>query len=677
MRRVALQLSDNSTLTAKASRAFGWIFASTLLTRFGTFAIGVMLARLLGPHAFGMYAVALVALNAMQTFNELGVSLAIVRWESDPDEIIPTVTVISVLVSLVTYAACFFIAPAYAAAMGAPAATNIVRVLALAILIDGFANTPSGLLQRHFRQRQQVIALQVGGWLGTGVTVALAWSGHGAMSLAVGQVIGALIVVILLVTFAPQSLHLGFDRAKALALLRFGLPLAGSNFVTFGVTSVDQLVVGHVLGPVTLGFYVLALNLASWPINMFSQPVASVAPAVFSRLQPDRAAMRKTFVTVAGLLGAVALPACLVIGGSARPLISFVYGPRWLPAAQPLLWLALLGAMRIFFLLAYDYLVVLGRSRFLLLVQILWLATLIPALITGARADGIYGAALAEAAVATFAVLPCYLGGLRRVGIRLRALGGHLWLPSTGAVVAGLVAVASAKAIPNTFSALAVSGAATLAIIGLLAYRMRRVFAMLRQATSEPRENAASPLSNESLTTGEEITSEASAVWGVIETPSALHNDCPSEPSVWQQPLLTRSTCHELTGPLTIIRNPTTKMPGREDLSATSPLYRATAKSQQWDPAKAPYRDRAAKADTTHALSGMHSDSHRSHMHLPQEATVHQGQVQPSKRHDAGRSADTAAEIAAALALLIDMSNTIDDDQQVGRTHRRGHGHEI
>ena len=46
--------------------------------------------------------------------------------------------------------------------MGAPEATDVVRVLALAILIDGFCNTPSGLLQRQFQQGKATIAAQVG-----------------------------------------------------------------------------------------------------------------------------------------------------------------------------------------------------------------------------------------------------------------------------------------------------------------------------------------------------------------------------------------------------------------------------------------------------------------------------------------------------------------------------------
>ena len=442
-----------------------------MLSKFAMFGLGVMLARLLGPHAFGTYAVAYVALFTLLTFNELGVSLAIVRWEDDPSEIVPTVTTISAAVSAVIYTVCFFAAPAYAAAMGAPGATSVIRVLALVVLSDACTNTPAALLQRSFRQRQRVIADQVNCWLGTGTTIALAWSGHGPMSLAIGRLAGCVAGAILLVAFAPESLRLGFDAAKARALLRFGLPLAGGNVVAFAVVTVDQLVVGRMLGAVALGCYALALNLAGWPLTIFSRPVRNVGPAVFARLQHDGAAMRATFLSAAGLLCAAALPVCLAIGGSARPLISFVYGTRWLPAARPLGWLALLGAVQIFVLLAYDFFVVLARSRLLLAIQLGWLLALVPALVAGARADGLAGASGAELAVAVAGVLPCYLSALSKAGIRLRTLARHLRLPVAGSAVAGSAAVAAARVAPGDFPALVASGITAAAIAGLLTYR--------------------------------------------------------------------------------------------------------------------------------------------------------------------------------------------------------------
>src|SRR6204780_3163664 len=268
--------ADKGSLPGLASRALGWSFASNLIARVGTLPVGIVLARLLGPHAFGTYAVALVALTAVLSFNDLGVSLAIVRWEGEPAEIAPTVATLSLTSSLIIYAGCFLGAPAFASAMGAPAATGVIRVLALNVIVDGVAATPASLMQRYFSQDRKAIADQVNSWLGVAVSLGLAWQGFGAMSLAIGRMSGAVASGILFVAFSPEPVRFGFDKSKARALCRFGLPLAGSSIVVFAVTNVDQLVVGHMLGTTALGYYALAVNLATWPVAMFSLPTRAV-----------------------------------------------------------------------------------------------------------------------------------------------------------------------------------------------------------------------------------------------------------------------------------------------------------------------------------------------------------------------------------------------------------------
>jgi O-antigen/teichoic acid export membrane protein len=474
-----LRLADRSTLAGQAGRALGWNFTSNALGRLGTVGIGVLLARMLGPHAFGTYAVAWVALLAVGSFNDFSLSLAIVRWPGDPAEIVPTIMTISGITSVIVYIGCFVGAPAYASAMGAPAAADVVRVLAITVVLDGTVGTPVALLDRHFRQDRRTIVDQVNNWLGAFLSVGLAWAGLGPMSLALGRTVGALTAAGLYVGFSPEPLRFGFDRTRARALLRYGTPITGSAIIAFAVGNLDQLVVGRMLGATALGFYVLAANLAGWPVVMFSRPVRSVAPAAFARLQHDRTAMQAGFLSAATMLGAVTVPVCLSIGGSAVPLVGFVYGQRWLPAAHVLMWLALLAALRIFFELTYDYLVVLVRTRAVFTVQMVWLFALVPALIVGARADGTVGVAAAEVAVAAFVILPWYLRELKRVGIRARALGGRLWPPLAGAAAAGLAAVDAGIVAPNYLTALVMSGVAASAAIGLVAASMRGTLTQL------------------------------------------------------------------------------------------------------------------------------------------------------------------------------------------------------
>src|SRR6478609_1354265 len=116
-RRGATEVAESRALGGAASRALSWSFINTAVSRFGTLAIGIVLARLLGPTEFGTFAVATVALIAVLSFNELGVSLAIVRWTADPRIIAPTVTTISVVTSSLLTIGAVLAAPAFSAAM--------------------------------------------------------------------------------------------------------------------------------------------------------------------------------------------------------------------------------------------------------------------------------------------------------------------------------------------------------------------------------------------------------------------------------------------------------------------------------------------------------------------------------------------------------------------------------
>jgi hypothetical protein len=66
----------------------------------------------------------------------------------------------------------------------------------------------------------------------------------------------------------------------------------------------------------------------------------------------------------------------------------------------------------------------LGRTKFLLILQLVWIGILVPAMVLGAHKDGILGAAYAHVAVIVPIVLPSYLLVLKRVtGVRLTTLG--------------------------------------------------------------------------------------------------------------------------------------------------------------------------------------------------------------------------------------------------------------
>ncbi|GAB89094.1 oligosaccharide flippase family protein [Gordonia rhizosphera] len=474
---------SKTTRSPNAQRALVWSFANTAIGKFGTVLISVIIARLLGPDEFATFAVAMVALAAVLSFNELGVSLAIVRWEGDPRSIGPTVTTISVVASLVFFAAGLVAAPEFAQAMGDPGATDVVRLMLVCVPLNGLVATPAAMLQREYQQGRRTVADQVNIWLGAGISIALVILGWGAMSLAIGRVVASVVFSIMLILYSPAPLRFGWHRDLVGPLLRFGLPLAGASIVVFTVGYADQIVVGSVIGAKALGFYLLAFNLSSWPVTLLSQPIRAVAPAAFARIQTDRDQMGVNYRAAYTVVFAVAAPVCAFIAAAADPIVTLVFGAEWVPAAAALQWLALAAVVRILFELSYDFLAVKRRSTVLMAIQIAWLTALVPALLVGAQLSGIGGVAAAQFVVATLILIVGYGWALSSAGVDAWALVRSSLLPVVAGVVAGAGSILITRMVDSDLVADLTAGFFSLAVMGMSVWMVRSSIRTLRGAT--------------------------------------------------------------------------------------------------------------------------------------------------------------------------------------------------
>ncbi|WP_240803762.1 oligosaccharide flippase family protein [Streptomyces sp. A0592] len=453
------------SLGRKVGSAAKWSLINTVVMRLGNFATGIVLARyFLGPEAWGVYGIAQTVLLVLLSANELGVSLAIVRWEGDPRRFAPTVLTLSAASSCLLYAVLFATAPAVADVLGSPEASGVLRVMCLCVVLDGLSQVPAGFLTREFAQGRRMAVDGLNFALSTAVTLLLAVQGWGAMSFAWGSVVGNVAALIGCCLAAPGTLKFGWDREQARALLKFGLPLAGASMLALGVVNVDTMVVGSTLDPLALGFYVLAFNISGWPVRIISEAARRVSFAGFSRLADTPQALAAGFARALGVVTAATVPLCVLLAALAAPVIGLVYGERWLPAAGALPWLMALGLVRIGCELAYDCLVAIGRRRSLIAVQGLWLVLLIPALVIGARGGGIVGVAQGHVVVAGAVVVPVFLLALHRGGIRLGTVArACAWPLLGGAVMAAALLVLERYLGDSVPALLATATAGTLA----------------------------------------------------------------------------------------------------------------------------------------------------------------------------------------------------------------------
>jgi PST family polysaccharide transporter len=419
---------------------------STLVLRLVTIAVTAVVAHILTPRDFGVFTVALTAYLIVSSLGELGIASCLIRADLDIDAMAPTMVTVSLTASTLFAGAMAVSAPHIAAALGSADATEPVRVMALVVLINGFLAVPGAQLTRDFKQDKLFLANAISLIPSTAVLLLLAKSGDGAMAFAWSRVAAQLVIGCVMFASVPKHYGPGIARGPLSVLFRFGLPLAGANFVNFILLNVDYAFVGHLMGAVALGIYMLAFNLASAPGLLLGTVINSIAMPAFSRVKHDLDLLRNAMASALRAVSLILMPMCGLMMALARPLVLTLYGARWSAAAGVLSILSLYGAISIICILFANMLTSLGKAKFTLFVQLLWLSALVPAMALGVHRNGIVGAALAHLAVIGPLVLPCYLVALKKAtGIRFTMLGKAVLPPLLAASAAALAARAAAS----------------------------------------------------------------------------------------------------------------------------------------------------------------------------------------------------------------------------------------
>lgn len=477
------------TTPASTVRAVGSNLAlglvNNLVMRFGSLLLGVVLARLLVPEDFGLFAVALTIQAVLASLTDLGLTAYLVRAD-DARSRASTVLTMGLLVGLLLAGLMAAVASPLASLMNSPDATDVIRVLSFTLVLTGVGSVPTALLQRRFQQGRQLAADLSSFVINAATALLLIEAGMGAMSLAWARVLGQLVAVVLLFALSHHLPVPGWNGSVARDAYRFGVHLVGANVLSWVLLNMDYVLVGHTYGAAALGVYVLAFNIASWPTQALSQALRAVALPAFARIQGTDPGTRTRVLGIAGALAlAASMPLGALLGALAQPVVLAVYGEKWGAAAGPLAALAAFGAVRPVFDLLATYLTARARTRAVFGVQVLWAACLFPALLIGIHMWGPTGAGAAHLAVALFVVLPVYLLVLRREGIEVVAVVARAGRPALVAALAGAIA-ASALLLPGSpwLAVLGGGGVAGFFYIGAMARWLRRTVGAL-SATDE------------------------------------------------------------------------------------------------------------------------------------------------------------------------------------------------
>lgn len=294
----------------------------------------VVLARLLAPAEFGVYAMAMTVVGFASLFRDLGLSTAAVQADTLSSQVRSNLWWINTLIGGFLAVVTAAVAPLAARFYGQPDVAVMLWLMAPTLLLAGATAQYTATLMRSMRFGVIAAAETTGAILGLILAVTLAASGAGIWALAVPQVAAGVLVLAVAARaagWAPGLPHRGHGTRR---LFRFGASVFAAQTLTYVHKNADAVLLGRLHGADVTGLYNRATQMTRMPISMLAGPFSQVALASMAPHQNDAAELLRLARKGQVLLALPILTTAGFLIAAADPIVTLALGPGW-DAAVP------------------------------------------------------------------------------------------------------------------------------------------------------------------------------------------------------------------------------------------------------------------------------------------------------------------------------------------------------
>ncbi|HET7365787.1 MAG TPA: oligosaccharide flippase family protein [Burkholderiales bacterium] len=299
------------------------------------FGIQVVLARLLGPEPYGLFAMA-AAIISLGGFFTYGIATGLVQKRTLSDDDVRFANCWQLVVGATVALAVFALAGPAAAFFQEPRVAPLIQALAVLCVVQALSAVSGALLNRDLDVKSVQLAALGAYAIGYGlVGVPLALEGYGVEALVVACIVQTVAVAAIQYARKRHALGLAVRHLEAGWFVRYAAAVSATQINNWTLMQLPRFVVGRLLPSTAVGLYVLPFNL----VTQLAGTVSSVQTPLFSagaRVQGDSARLRSVFLTMLAVTALLGAPPFIGMAAAAHTLVLALYGRAWLESA-PLL----------------------------------------------------------------------------------------------------------------------------------------------------------------------------------------------------------------------------------------------------------------------------------------------------------------------------------------------------
>ncbi|WP_291960844.1 lipopolysaccharide biosynthesis protein [Maribacter sp.] len=396
-----------------------WSTVERLSVQLVSFALTIVLARLLTPKEYGTVGLLIVFISFSQVFIDSGFSKALIQKQDRTNEDISTVFYFNLLVALICYLTLWISAPLISDFYNIPKLDNLLKVLSISLFFNALFAIPNTLLSidMNFKSITKVnfISTVISGL----AAIYLAYQNFGEWALVYQTLIKSILMALLFWFSTKWMPLLLFSKDSFKNLFGFGSKLLVNSIMNNLVNNFASLFIAKIISAQQLGYYTRGTQNADTAFSTINSIIDNVLLPGLAPLQNQLELLiegTKKIIKTAALL---VVPLFVGLTIISKPLIILLLTDKWALAIPIMQLICLSRLITIISGVNINLLYVLGRSDLALKQQYFKIAIRIILLIFALR-YGIVMIAIAElvSTVIHFFINTYYPGKMMKYGAK-------------------------------------------------------------------------------------------------------------------------------------------------------------------------------------------------------------------------------------------------------------------
>ncbi len=424
----------------KMAKGAAWMVLFKLVHRSLSLISTVILARLLLPADFGLIALAMSIIAALELLSAFSFDIALIQDQKSGRKEYDTVWTFNVLFGVGSGLILLLLASPAAEFYADPRLELVMFALAAFPLLGGLQNIGVIEFRKEMQFNKEFGFLAAQKLAGFSITIPLAFVYENYWALVAGM-LGAQLVGVLL-SYLLHPYRPRFSLAAAHKLFHFSKWLLINNVLFFFRLRSASFIIGKTADADALGKFTIATEISSLP-NEFVAPVNRAVFPGYAKMSHELDMLRQGFLDVIAAISMVVLPAAFGIAATAELLVPVLLGEKWLDVIPLIQILAVFAAITALQTNTGYVFLALGKPKTLTVLGTLYLFILIPLLLWLTPSAGATGAAWAYL-LSAMTLMPLYFHQLlRNLKLGITKLASVIWRPAIATTIMLVVVMAS------------------------------------------------------------------------------------------------------------------------------------------------------------------------------------------------------------------------------------------